>query len=281
MMTLEEFGKSDKKLCIFLKREQANKINKLVFNRNDCFLLQRHDTYMELLETPYMLLNKNAWFKNLENNLETMVKTYIINEYMDQELNIFAIEEFNELLSSKVNDNHEKDVLDYNMVKGLIHSPIIKTVPNIFNIAKKKEIMDSFKHFLNGDKLVFPKLSIYEENKQKRCMLIINKDKKYVIYKNNNKEYRVDCHKDDEFNWQIGFGLALSKCFGKQYKWQRARENFRHNIINEDDGSVKRVLDYESYSKWCIYEYYHNDTDEMAKLVHKVKEINELGKVDL
>lgn len=139
--------------------------------------------------------------------------------------------------------NHEQDVYDY-VVKGLMHNPIVKM-------------------------------------EQIRCMLIINKDKKYVIYKKNNKEYRVDCHKDDEFNWQVGFGLALSKCFGKQYKWQRARENFRHNIINEDDGSVKRVLDYESYSKWCIYEYYHNDTDDMAKLVQKVKEINELGKVDL
>lgn len=254
MMTLEEFCKSDKKLCIFLSKHIKKKIEPLVLYRPDCFLLQRHDTYMELSETPYMLLNKNAWFKNLENNLETTAKTYIINEYMDQELNIFAIEEFNELLSSKVNDNHEKDVADY--------------MGKCFERIKNMNLLSYAT--IKNDKL--PK---------QRDMLIINKDKKYVIYKVNNKEYRVDCHKDDEFNWQVGFGLALSKCFGKQYKWQRARENFRHNIINEDDGSVKRVLDYESYSKWCIYEYYHNDTDDMAKLVQKVKEINELGKVDL
>lgn len=277
MMTLEEFGKSDKKLCIFLKREQANKINKLVFNNINCFLVQR-DNYSN---HPYLLLNPKAYFGNLERNIMRASDLLIISELVDKNIPFRMIKEFDELYLCKIDDNHEKDVLDYNMVKGLIHSPIIKTVPNIFNIAKKKEIMDSFKHFLNGDKLVFPKLSIYEENKQTVCMLIINKDKKYVIYKINNKEYRVDCHKDDEFNWQIGFGLALSKCFGKQYKWQRARENFRHNIINEDDGSVKRVLDYESYSKWCIYEYYHNDTDEIKNLKNKVKEINELGKVDL
>lgn len=241
-MTLEEFGKSDKKLCIFLSKRIMDKIELLVCSSPYCFVLPRNGMYMEFSETPYLLLNKKAWFENSENNLEKMCKKYMIDEYIDQEISILGIKEFNELLLYKIDDNHEKDVFDYNMVKDLI------------TIAKMKI--------------------------QTKCMLIINKDKKYVIYKVNNKECRVDCHNDDKFDWQIGFGLALSKFYGNQYKWQRARENFR-NTITDDNGSVKRVLDYESYSKWCIYEYYHNDTDDMANLVQRVKEINELGKVDL
>ncbi len=243
MMTLKEFGTSDKKLCIFLTKEEANKINKLVFNNIDCYLVQRNN----FSKCPYLLINKKAYFCNLEIDIMNANDLFIVSELIDKLIFITEIKEFVELLENKAKDNHEKDVFDY-MIKGLINSP--KIIP----IVKKEKI---------------------------RCMLIINKDKKYVIYKINNEEYRVDCHNDDKFDWQIGFGLALSKSFGKNHKWQRARENFRHNIINEEDGKVKRVLDYESYSKWCIYEYYHNDTDEIKNLQNKVKEINELGKVDL
>ena len=243
MMTLEEFFEIDEKLVIFLTKEQRNKIHELVFNRYDRFLIKRNNIIV-----PYMLVNKKTYWYNI--NIDLTCKKI----EFDKSITFRYIKEFDELFLCKVNDNHEKDVFDYNMVKGLIHAPIIKPIPKIITIAKMKKI---------------------------RCMLIINKNKKYVIYKKNNEEYRVDCHNDDQFDWQIGFGLALSKCFGKQYKWQSARENFRHNIINEEDGKVKRVLDYESYSKWCIYEYYHNDTDEIKNLQNKVKEINELGKVDL
>lgn len=244
MMTLEEFGTSDKKLCIFLTRKEANKINKLVFNDSKCYLVERRSCFST---KPYLLLNKKAYFCNLEKNIYDACDLFIVSELIDTLIFITEIKEFVELLENKAKDNHEKDVFDY-MIKNLINSPKIIPIVKI---------------------------------EQTRCMLIINKDKKYVIYKVNNKEYRVDCHNDDKFDWQIGFGLALSKCFGKNHKWQRARENFRHNIINEEDGKVKRVLDYESYSKWCIYEYYHNDTDEIKNLKNKVKEINELGKVDL
>ena len=244
MMTLEEFGTSDKKLCIFLTRKEANKINKLVFNDSKCYLVERRSCFST---KPYLLLNKKAYFCNLEKNIMNANDLFIVSELIDTLIFITEIKEFVELLENKAKHNHEKDVFDY-MIKGLINSP--KIIP----IVKMKQTI---------------------------CMLIINKNKKYVIYKINNTEYKVECHEDDEFNWQIGFGLALSKCFGKSHKWQRARENFRHNIINEEDGKVKRVLDYESYSKWCIYVYYHNDTDEIKNLQNKVKEINELGKVDL
>lgn len=249
MMTLKEFGTSDEKLCIFLTKEEANRINKLVFNNICCFLFQRKC----FSARPYLLLNRKAYFSNLEINIMNADDLFIVSELIDKLIFITEIKEFVELFENKGKDNHEKDFFDYT-VKDLIHNNNFKPVPMKITTVVKIE---------------------------PRCMLIINKDKKYVIYKINNEEYRVDCHNDDQFDWQIGFGLALSKCFGKSHKWQRARENFRHNIINEEDGKVKRVLDYESYSKWCIYEYYHNDTDEIKNLQNKVKEINELGKVDL
>ena len=250
MMTLKEFGTSDKKLCIFLTRKEANKINKLVFNDSKCYLVERRSCFST---KPYLLLNKKAYFCNLEKNIMNANDLFIVSELIDTLIFITEIKEFVELLENKAKDNHEKDVFDYmnkSLEKCLLNTKLLAT-------------------------------AVIKIDKQPRGMLIINKDKKYVIYKVNNKEYRVDCHNDDKFDWQIGFGLALSKCFGKSHKWQRARENFRHNIINEEDGKVKRVLDYESYSKWCIYEYYHNDTDEIKNLKNKVKEINELGKVDL
>ena len=109
--------------------------------------------------------------------------------------------------------------------------------------------------------------------KSPKEMLIVNNNKKYVSYKINNKEYKVECHKDDKFNWFIGFGLALSKCYGNQEKWKNAREYFRN--------SKKRVLDYKEYAKWCVFEYFENDTIKLKEIQTKVKEINEYGKVDL
>lgn len=236
MMTLEEFGTSDKKLCIFLTRKEANKINKLVFNDSKCYLVERRSCFST---KPYLLLNKKAYFCNLEKNIMNANDLFIVSELIDTLIFITEIKEFVELLENKAKDNHEKDVFDY-MIKGLIHSPKIIPIVKI---------------------------------EQTRCMLIINKNKKYVIYKINNEEYRVDCHNDDKFNWYIGFGLALSKAHGNLDKWKNAREYYRNPKTHK--------LDYKQYANWCIFEVYKNDMVKIKELSDKVKEINELGKVDL
>ena len=102
--------------------------------------------------------------------------------------------------------------------------------------------------------------------------LIVCKEKKYVLLKWNGKEYKVQCHEKDKFDWRIGFGLALSQVFGNQPKWKEHREYYRNK---------KRQLDYKQYALWCIIEFYQNDIIAMSKLNNKIKEINENGKVDL
>lgn len=103
-------------------------------------------------------------------------------------------------------------------------------------------------------------------------MLIVCKDKKIVIYKCLGKEFKIQCHEEDEFDWSIGFGLALSQAYGKRLKWKTHREYYRNK---------ERKLDYKKYSLWCIMEYFNNDVTKLDKLDKLVKEINENGKVDL
>ena len=138
-----------------------------------------------------------------------------------------------EILEKHTKENHEKDVFDY---------------------------------LLLGEK-------IFSKHKSPKEMLIINNNKKYVSYKIDNKEYKVECHKDDKFNWFTGFGLALSKCYGNQKKLKNAREYFRNQKTHK--------LDYKNYAQWCVFEHYCNDLVKVKEIQTKVKEINEYGKVDL
>lgn len=120
----------------------------------------------------------------------------------------------------------------------------------------------------------FDMLSICRKKPTKsNNMLIINKEKKYVLFKYLGEEYKVECHEKDKFNWFIGFGLALSQRYGDLKKWKNAREYFRN--------SKTRKLDYKNYAQWCVYQFYENDLTKVKELQNKVKEINEYGKVDL
>lgn len=145
----------------------------------------------------------------------------------------------------KKQENHEKDVCDYK---------------NVFVLPKEK-FNTNYKVFFLGEWL-----------SKSKNMLIINKEKKYVLLKFNGKEYRVDCHEEDKFNWEIGFGLALSKAVGKLCKWEKTREFYRDK---------NRKLNYKEYAKWCIIEYFNNDVIAFNRLKKAVEEINEYGKVDL
>lgn len=104
-------------------------------------------------------------------------------------------------------------------------------------------------------------------------MLIICKEKKYVLLKRDNYEVKLQCHEEDKFDWRIGFGLALSQVFGKKPKWKEHREYYRNN--------KKRKLNYKEYALWCINEFYHNDMFDINNLECRIKKINENGKVDL
>lgn len=154
-----------------------------------------------------------------------------------------------ELVSTE-KENHEQDVFEY--MKQLID--------------KRKLNYEPFDFTLLGQ-MFFPIPPKFKD------MLIVCKEKKYVLLKLCGEEYRVNCHEDDKFNWLIGFGLALSKAFGNNKKWKNAREYFRN--------SKTRKLDYKKYAEWCVFEYYGNDLSQVKELQNKIKEINEYGKVDL
>lgn len=117
---------------------------------------------------------------------------------------------------------------------------------------------------------MFPVLTKYNVENNKK-MLIICKEKRYVMIKYCGAEYKVKCHINDEFDWEIGFGLALSRLYEKTEDYKFAKKYFTN-----DNGE----LDYKEYAKWCIYENYP-DLSDYVKLKEKVKEINGNGKVDL
>ena len=108
---------------------------------------------------------------------------------------------------------------------------------------------------------------------EKVRMLIVCKEKKYVILKFGIFETKVECHADDEFDWKIGFGLAISKMFGECDEYKNAREYFRDKET--------RKLDYKEYAKWCVWNIYNKNLKVLKTIEEKVQEIEENGKVDL
>ena len=147
-------------------------------------------------------------------------------------------DDFNWELVATRKENHEQDMFDY-----------------------------GFNHLITLDKMF---LTIPKSPKD---MLIVNKEKKYVLLKLCGKEFKVECHKDDKFEWLIGFGLALSKFYGNWNKSKNAREYYRNPKTHK--------LKYKEYAKWCVCEFFMNDITKIGNLQNKVKEINEYGKVDL
>lgn len=108
-------------------------------------------------------------------------------------------------------------------------------------------------------------------NKPKN-MLIISKEKKYVLLKMNGEEYKINCHEEDKFDWKIGLGLAISKMMKKDERWKIAFELCR---------DTKNNLIYKRYAKWSLNTYFKNDKNKFSKIKETVKQINENGKVDL
>lgn len=240
-MTVKEFWECDERLCIHCNtKEKTEKLLKKFYE-----LGKKWKNGMSYLA----ISDHNTYYKE---------QTAFLNDGLLCSLDYAKIKnieiiEFDELDDFK--ENHEKDVFDY-MNKSFdsckLDAKILK--------------MGTFKlDNLSGTMFVLKNVT--------KDMLIVNKEKKYVLLKLDGKEYKVECHKDDKFDWLIGFGLALSKYYGNWNKSKNAREYFRNPKTHK--------LNYKEYAKWCVCDFFMNDTTKISKLQDKVKEINEYGKVDL
>lgn len=240
-MTVKEFWESERKLGIHCDTEE--KANKLLKKFHELGKKWNTGTsYLEIFNVYHCFQEQTVFLNNgLFGSLDNVKRhnTEII--------------EFDDLEDFK--DNHEKDVFDY-MNKSF---DSCKLDTKILKMGTFK--LDNLSGTMFGLKSVT------------KDMLIVNKEKKYVLLKLDGKEYKVECHKDDKFDWLIGFGLALSKYYGNWNKSKNAREYFRNPKTHK--------LNYKEYAKWCVYDFFTNDTTKISNLQNKVKEINEYGKVDL
>lgn len=103
--------------------------------------------------------------------------------------------------------------------------------------------------------------------------LFVDKVKKTVVFKKNEEVYKVKCDEEDKFDWKIGFGLALSHCYGDQLHWKETREHMRNKKTHK--------LDYKRYAKWCVIEYFKNNVILIDLIDEQVKKIKTYGKVEL
>lgn len=106
----------------------------------------------------------------------------------------------------------------------------------------------------------------YKRGKRPRIYyrFLINKEKKTLFLQYYKQKIVIKCHEEDDFNWKIGLGLALSnanainerKAKWHRDKWFRTKENHK--------------LDYEAYSNWVLVEYYKNDMEDLYNLEQRV-----------
>ena len=188
------------------------------------------------------------------------VKWYVTNDNIIENTKIFTNILWNVNLWD-VNKNDTCYILDNGK---LSYSPITYNIQYNYVIVDFKDIADFVRPIFKQD---------IKLDRKFNNMLIVCKNKKYVLLKYDGNEYKVQCHEQDKFDWRIGFGLALSQIYGKKSKWKEHREYYRNN--------KKRKLDYKKYALWCINEFYHNDMFDINNLEYRIKEINENGKVDL
>lgn len=100
-------------------------------------------------------------------------------------------------------------------------------------------------------------LPSYEE---KLVGFVICSSKKYVELKTTHTTYKKECHKDDDFDWKIGLGLAYSLF---DSSWQNRKigidiNDYRNTIIEKEKGKVVKKykeLDYVAYSMKMLKAY--------------------------
>ena len=89
-------------------------------------------------------------------------------------------------------------------------------------------------------------------------IFFVNEKKKTVVlvvdYGEDVKKdtYVVKCHAQDTFDLITGIGLAISQCYAGSKKHSAMRELLRNS---------KRRLDYKTYAKWCVLDFFEYNFD--------------------
>lgn len=110
--------------------------------------------------------------------------------------------------------------------------------------------------------------------------VVICTSKKYVIY---GKE-KVQCHEQDEFDWKIGLGLAISHSTNSDFK-RDAKINindYRYKVIEKDSKgkilNTYKEFDYKEYANKILKKYLtlaHQNYESFVKAVNLALEKKE------
>lgn len=116
---------------------------------------------------------------------------------------------------------------------------------------KEKKEIDFGSYMLDAvENYAISLLSSLKNSLRKKCKVYVNEGKRTVVLKKGNKLITIRCHEEDTFDWEIGFGLAISKLMVYSPKYKMMRE-----ILRDEN----RKLDYKTYAKWCIVEFFEGD----------------------
>ena len=126
-------------------------------------------------------------------------------------------------------------------------------IPTYDEITKKLEEMyasvDNFK---------------YSRNKKKHLRFLINKEKRTVFLQYYDTKVSIKCREEDEFDWKIGLGLALSKANAINHK----KAQVHRNIWFRDKETHK--LKVKEYANWVLNVFYNNDMEDLHLLEERV-----------
>lgn len=96
-----------------------------------------------------------------------------------------------------------------------------------------------------------------------------NEEKKTMVLKFYDEKYVIKCDEDDNFDYEIGLGLLISKLKSNNKRLVFMRELLRNK---------KRQLDYKKYSKYVLFEFFNYRKDKIEDVL---KQLKENGKVEL
>ena len=104
---------------------------------------------------------------------------------------------------------------------------------------------------------------------------LINKEKRVVFLQYYFTKIVVKCHEEDNFDWKIGLGLALSNANAINVNKAKAHRNiwFRNKKTHK--------LDYKKYANWVLTEYYRNDMEDLYNLEQRVKQAKDKEFIEL
>lgn len=174
------------------------------------------------------------------------------NPWMTEEEFYKRLEEEKKNIKAEINEN--KLFVEGDVIASLPpQTHIIHLCPK--NEAKKREIQRNRMISAQNTKI----------------KLIISTKKKYVKFVlPDGKEIKVKCHKDDKFDWKIGFGLALCRQYEKVYKekYLAAKEHFTNK---------KGILNYKKLSEWALMFCFDNDYNLLKKFEEKIDTIKAEG----